>query len=371
MKNKKIMIVLVTIITLLVISIASVSYARWSATKLQKSANNLSSACFELQFSDENSTSINLTNTYPMPEADAMKQTPYEFTITNVCSTDMYYNVTLNTTGNSDLDNVLDYKLIDENNNVIGPKIIGSLNTYESYNNTTYEGYNILNSYILTSGHLGKATMNEDNTSIITPGESKTYRLYIWMDENVEDLSTMNKSFNGKIIVTSSTSDTSLDTEGMIVTFDANGGTVDTQSKTVMYGEIYGDLPTPTREGYIFKGWNGKNMFNEEEILMAISGATYENGYYVFSPFSAREKYGAGNNVVPIYNFKESTQYTYTVIGYSDGESLDLLFHYTNGNSKSNFYNQTNESIWSITSKVGLTIEKLRFSYSNNLSFPI
>ena len=262
MKNKKVLIVLVTIITLLVISIASVSYARWSATKLQKSANNLSSACFELQFSDENSTSINLTNTYPMPEADAMKQTPYEFTITNVCSTDMYYNVTLNTTGNSDLDNVLDYKLIDENNNVIGPKIIGSLNTYESYNNTTYEGYNILNSYILTSGHLDKATMNEDNTSIITPGESKKYKLYIWMDESVEDLNTMNKRFNGKIIVTSSTSDTSLDTEGMIVNFDANGGTVDTQSKTVMYGETYGDLPTPTREGYVFKGWNGKNMFD-------------------------------------------------------------------------------------------------------------
>ena len=288
MKNKKVLIVLVTIITLLVISIASVSYARWSATKLQKSANNLSSACFELQFSDENSTSINLTNTYPMPEADAMKQTPYEFTITNVCSTDMYYNVTLNTTGNSDLDNVLDYKLIDENNNVIGPKIIGSLNTYESYNNTTYEGYNILNSYILTSGHLGKATMNEDNTSIITPGESKTYKLYIWMDESVEDLNTMNKRFNGKIIVTSSTSDTSLDTEGMIVNFDANGGTVDTQSKTVMYGEIYGDLPTPTREGYTFKGWANEtyNTYEYEMLFTNNQNVLRLSPYYEYSSSS-------------------------------------------------------------------------------------
>ncbi len=39
------------------------------------------------------------------------------------------------------------------------------------------------------------------------------------------------------------------------VTFDANGGTVENGSKTVTYGETYGDLPTPKRDGYIFKGW--------------------------------------------------------------------------------------------------------------------
>ncbi|MBE6161809.1 MAG: hypothetical protein E7158_06295 [Firmicutes bacterium] len=313
MKNKKV-VILISIITLLVISIASVSYARWSATKIQKSANNLSSACFELQFNDENSTSINLTNTYPMTEEDAMKNTPYEFTITNVCSTDMYYNITLNTTGNSDLDNYLDYKLIDENNKAIGPKIIGSLNTYDSYNNTTYEGYNILNSYILTSGHLNKATMNSDNTSVVTPGESKTYRLYIWMDENVEDLSTMNKSFNGKIIVTSSTSDNSLDTEGMIVTFDANGGTVDTESKTVMYGDNYGDLPTPTREGYIFKGWNGKNIINEKKqpyytIYDESNALNFDEQTGIFST----NAYSSSNHLVGFKTDSIQPGHTYTI----------------------------------------------------------
>ncbi|MBQ4422948.1 MAG: InlB B-repeat-containing protein [Clostridia bacterium] len=39
------------------------------------------------------------------------------------------------------------------------------------------------------------------------------------------------------------------------VTFDANGGTVSPSSKTVTYGSTYGDLPTPTRTGYTFKGW--------------------------------------------------------------------------------------------------------------------
>ena len=39
------------------------------------------------------------------------------------------------------------------------------------------------------------------------------------------------------------------------VTFDPNGGTVDTTSKTVTYGAAYGDLPTPTKTGYDFAGW--------------------------------------------------------------------------------------------------------------------
>ena len=39
------------------------------------------------------------------------------------------------------------------------------------------------------------------------------------------------------------------------VTFSANGGTVSPTSKTVVYGETYGTLPTPTRSGYQFKGW--------------------------------------------------------------------------------------------------------------------
>ena len=40
-----------------------------------------------------------------------------------------------------------------------------------------------------------------------------------------------------------------------IVTFNANGGTTPTASKAVALGENYGELPTPTKEGYVFKGW--------------------------------------------------------------------------------------------------------------------
>lgn len=40
------------------------------------------------------------------------------------------------------------------------------------------------------------------------------------------------------------------------VTFDANGGELtDNTTRTVTCGERYGELPTPTRKGYYFKGW--------------------------------------------------------------------------------------------------------------------
>jgi uncharacterized protein (TIGR02145 family)/uncharacterized repeat protein (TIGR02543 family) len=41
-----------------------------------------------------------------------------------------------------------------------------------------------------------------------------------------------------------------------LVTFDSNGGTVNPSSKTVTYGTTYGTLPTPVKEGSIFKGWS-------------------------------------------------------------------------------------------------------------------
>ncbi|MBO5870134.1 MAG: InlB B-repeat-containing protein [Clostridia bacterium] len=39
------------------------------------------------------------------------------------------------------------------------------------------------------------------------------------------------------------------------LTFNANGGSVSTPSKTLSYGSTYGTLPTPTRDYYTFNGW--------------------------------------------------------------------------------------------------------------------
>lgn len=40
-----------------------------------------------------------------------------------------------------------------------------------------------------------------------------------------------------------------------VVSFNANGGSCSTSNKTVIYGNSYDTLPTPTRNGYTFNGW--------------------------------------------------------------------------------------------------------------------
>lgn len=57
------------------------------------------------------------------------------------------------------------------------------------------------------------------------------------------------------------------------VTFNVNGGTVTPAEQTVTYGSTYGELPTPTREGYTFAGWftekNGGTPVRPEDVVTA------------------------------------------------------------------------------------------------------
>ena len=62
------------------------------------------------------------------------------------------------------------------------------------------------------------------------------------------------------------------------VTFDANEGTVTPAEKTVTYGSHYGELPTPTREGYTFAGWfteqNGGTQVTKETVVKTVADHT-------------------------------------------------------------------------------------------------
>ena len=59
------------------------------------------------------------------------------------------------------------------------------------------------------------------------------------------------------------------------VTFDANNGSVAPNFKDVTYGEAYGELPVPTRDGYNFAGWfdnKGRNV--TADTIYAVDGNT-------------------------------------------------------------------------------------------------
>ena len=98
----------------------------------------------------------------------------------------------------------------------------------------------------------------------IAPGVTHTYTLTATFKETGSNQNyNQNKYFNGTINVDVDSANYSDDWEKTYtVTFDANGGSTPTNSKTVSVGLPYGELPTPTRSGYTFKGWNGENLFD-------------------------------------------------------------------------------------------------------------
>lgn len=82
------------------------------------------------------------------------------------------------------------------------------------------------------------------------------------------------------------------------VNFDPNGGYIDISSKYV--GAKYGDLPTPTREGYTFKGWNGKNLAN---IILVNDGTTINNDTIIFDASFIEGNYCNSIQVQKKYNY--------------------------------------------------------------------
>lgn len=74
------------------------------------------------------------------------------------------------------------------------------------------------------------------------------------------------------------------------VTFNANGGSVSTTSKTVTHNSTYGSLPTPTRTGYTFNGWytsasGGTKITDTTKVTITANQTLYAqwtaNGYTI------------------------------------------------------------------------------------------
>lgn len=106
------------------------------------------------------------------------------------------------------------------------------------------------------------------------------------------------------------------------LTLDPNGGILDITSKRVTKGKAYGELPTPTREGYIFKGWNGKNIINMEDHNVTITNYYYKDEIptpkYVLKP---------STNYVLTFDYKvnSSTKNLIATVGYgATGFSRDI-----------------------------------------------
>ena len=116
---------------------------------------------------------------------------------------------------------------------------------------------------------------NIDGTSKTT---TKNYRLRVWIDDSYDDVT--GGSFSFSVYLYAKNIDT---TNLEKVTFNTNDGRSHGLVKYVTIGEDYGELPTPTREGYTFLGWNGKN---ELTISSSENGISFNNNSIFFDSSS-------------------------------------------------------------------------------------
>ena len=106
-----------------------------------------------------------------------------------------------------------------------------------------------------------------------------TYTVYIWVDASLSNKQYDEVKFTGYIYAESD--GTSTIDNAYTVTFNPNGGTVSTATKSVSYRKPYGSLPTPTRSGYTFKGWSLLPNGYKQIDYIESSGTQYiDTGYY-------------------------------------------------------------------------------------------
>ena len=170
-KYKKRMLIL-CIMLAVVLMITGVSYAVFTSYSSQTDANTLAASCMDLEFNGQNE--INLLNTYPISEGEALEQTPYTFTIKNKCDNYIEYYVIASVISTT---NKIDSKYVKVS--LLGDNDINGtvINTLESISTPqSLSKYNITENYILKRG------------DGISKDESRTFNFRMWLDSNNKDI---------------------------------------------------------------------------------------------------------------------------------------------------------------------------------------
>lgn len=123
------------------------------------------------------------------------------------------------------------------------------------------------------------------------------------------------------------------------ITFNANGGTTSTTSKSVTYNSTYGTLPTPSRTGYSFNGWytatNGGKKKTSSSTYTIIGNSTL---YAQWTPikytivFNANGGTGSMNNMTCSYNTTYTltanafTRKNYTFMGWATSANGSVVY---------------------------------------------
>ena len=116
--------------------------------------------------------------------------------------------------------------------------------------------------------------LDENGTTIAEDGNSNITQAgeyYLWTRVEDEAGNVLNTTISKKYIVKNEYD------VNVRISFDANGGIVNTSNKKVISEEQYGVLPTPRREGYTFNGWYTNTIGGTKIESTSIVQADYSN----------------------------------------------------------------------------------------------
>ena len=335
MKNKKTIITVTSIVAVLLV-IVGVTYAYWLVTKTQTNQNIISSGCLDISLTGEKND-IELQDQFPLSDEDGMKLTPYEFTVTNNCTTSVDYQVNLESIGDST--NAIKASAIKValNEEI---KLLTAGGNAEPTVSGAYESHSI------AAGRLAAASTTSEE-------DSATYELRIWIDANAP-ISEQNKTFTSKISVTIGQG-IEIPYEKGTLAFDilSNYGgdssitTLDTKLTEGEYGaETYLYMSAGTTDNKYSYYWGTELLFNDDNGTYKLGGtivqATVEecrngqksDGTSIACSYTLNNRVNPNATSVTGYKVVSLTNSTYADTAYGNYITVQKTGTTTNNNFK-------------------------------------
>ena len=179
---RKVYKIILMVISILLIGsiIIGTSYSMWVKTAIQKEQNIVNSSCFDIEFTE--SSNINLTNAIPISDEAGLKKKPYTFTLKNTCNMNSKVSIALDVLSTSTMSSSAIKTSLTKGNKSGTPTLLTSLDKKAEVDISGAK-----EAYIL-------------GTDIIGANKSKSYSLYLWMDESVT-VAEASKSFSSKVVI--------------------------------------------------------------------------------------------------------------------------------------------------------------------------
>ena len=188
--------VIILVVSLLGITgfIVGVSYAFFSIGGVQEQVNTFNSGCLNISLTNE-STSINLTDAYPITDIEGLSGTSYDFTVKNNCNSSANYQINLESLNEQVNSLNADYIKVSLSSDTVD-NVISTLSDNTSLTPTIDNAYESYNLY----------------TDSLNANEEKIYHLKIWVDYDATVEQAASKVYQSKINVIANPETTIVDT---------------------------------------------------------------------------------------------------------------------------------------------------------------